>query len=657
MPGDEGSVDRGLPGASRPAAGSRRRRPRRRLVLLGLAFVAVVLGVWTAVTALVAADRLRTVRGDVARLTGDPGADRQALEARLETNLRTARSAADLLDQPGPRLVSLLPVIGRNVDAERSVAEASAAALEAGLRSSRATADLADGKGGIDLDHLRAAGTELAAVATTLQEPLAHLASVDVGWTLPAVQDGVREARDQLLGLDDRLRRGAAGLSGLSGVLGGDTRRTVLVGLMNNAELRGAGGLLSAYAIGSTENGNLTLRPFQDVNDVDDPPRSARRVASPADYHRAYGPYLADTTLWKNVTMSARGDHSAQVLARVAAASLGVQPDVVALCDVPAAAGIISATGPVTIEGQQVSGADLTRRLLVDAYGDGSLSEDKQKARRRALTSAATQAFARLRHDATATPALLHALLDAVAGRHLVVWSSRPDEEQHLVDAGLGGSIDAAGSDVALAVTNNLGDSPHLGNKLDYYVDRRMSVDVRLRHDEATVVQSLTLHNAAPEGLGPYVNGVAHPGEISELLSLDAAADATLTAFTRDGVPQDVSIDEADGAQRVTTVLQLSRGETTTYRLAYTLPVKDSRYRLLLVPQALARSAELHLHVSAVDATLGVVTGTDQPRDGEIDITQSWDSVHEITVPVHRLTGVRGALHAIADFWSHKVEL
>lgn len=630
------------------------RRRRWRLVVLGLVVVVIGLGVWTAISGLVAAHRLRAVRADIEQLTQQTALDRATLQRRLTADAATARSAGSLLGQVGPRIVGWLPVVGRNVDAERAVADASTVALQAGAVLARQTDGLDNGQGGVDVDRLRSAATALADASTRLRAPLRRLADQPVGWTLPPVGDGVRQARDRLLGLDTRLARGAAGLDALVGVLGGDGRRTVLVGLMNNAELRGAGGLLSAYAIGHTDAGRLALGHFRDVNTVAQPPHDARRVPSPPEFHRDYGPFLADTTLWKNVTMSPQASQSAQVLAAVAATSLRVRPDVVVLCDVPAAADLISATGPVTIQGQQVTGDELTKRLLVDAYGDGSLSRKKQIARRLALTSAATQAFDRLRHDATATPALLQALLDAVSGRHLVVWSDRTDEERRLEMAQLGGNVDATGKDVALVATNNLGDSPQHGNKLDYYVDRDLSVDVRLRPDEATVTQTLKLHNGAPPGLGPYVQGVAHPGEIRELLSLDAAAGATLTGFTRDGAAADVDVTRVDGAQRVTTVVQLPRGATTTYRLSYRLPVHDD-YRLLLVPQPLAKPAHLTLRISAASGALGVARGVDQPRDGVIRLAGPWDAMRDITVPVHPLSGLRGVLHTIAHFWTHKV--
>ncbi|MBV9097593.1 MAG: DUF4012 domain-containing protein [Frankiaceae bacterium] len=627
----------------------------RRALLLTFGVLAVVVVTWTVIAALKAASDLRAVRADVHRLTSGPTPDRTTLERALARDLHKAESARSLTSGVGPTIFGWVPILGRNITAERAVADASVQALRAGLTLSRVTKGLSTGHGGVDLERVRAAADALDATAVSLRPALRELRQQPVGWTLPPVGTGVRQARNQLLALGPEVTRAAAGLHALVGVLGGSGKRTITVVLMNNAELRGAGGLPSAYATGTVDNGALSLTPFQDVNTVAQPPATAVRVPAPPSYHEAYGPFLADTTLWKNTTMAADDPQTAQVLAAVSAVSLKVHPDVVVLCDVPAAAEVISATGPVEINGEPVTGDELTRRLMVDAYGNGSLSQDKQIARRKALDAAATEAFKRIKQDASATPALLKALVRAVDGRHLAVWSARPDEERGLVTAGIAGTTQAGGTDIAMAVANNLGDSPSTGNKLDYYVHRSMSVDVRLHATVAYVTQTLTLRNAAPAGLGPYVAGVKHPGDLSELVSMQVAASATLTSFTRDGVDAAVERTSADGGLRLTTELSLARGSSTTYRVTYSVPVRHGRYQLALLPQPLAAAATLHLHIRAIDADLGVVTGYSQPVGGVIDHTGPWDSAAYLTVPVHAYTGPKAWWHSFAHFWTHKV--
>ena len=627
---------------------------RRRIIGLLLLALAAAVVVWTVIAAERAAGDLRAARADVHRLSSGAAPDRVALERALNRDLIRVRDARAMLHQPGPIVFGWLPVIGRNINAERVVADASVSVVQAGLTLSQTTRGLSDGNGGVDLQHLRTAADALDAAWRRMAPALRRLARQPVAWTLPPVSDGMRQARNQLLDFGNTVDHAAVGLHALVGVLGGNGPRTVTVVLMNNAELRGAGGLPSAFATGTVANGHMQLSPFRDVNTVAQPPGAARRVAAPEEYRSAYGAYLADTTLWKNTTMSPQGPDTASVLAAVSAASLHVPADVVVLCDVPAAAAVISATGPVTVDGESVTGDELTRRLLVDAYGDGSLSPAKQQRRRQVLDDAASEAFSRIRQQASSTPALLQALARSVAGRHLVVWSSRPAEEAQLIAAGAAGAVRPQGGDLAMVTINNLGDSPLVGNKLDYYMHRSLTVDVRLHAHRAEVTQTLVLRNSAPTGLGPYVEGVRHPGDVRELLTMAAAPDATLESFTKDGQPADVQTGAADGGRAVTTLLELSRGATTTYQLSYSVPVRD-RYNLTLVPQPLAQPAELHLHISAVDSELGVVSGADQPRHSTIDDVGGWDSLQTVSIPVHSYGWPRSWLHAFAHFWTHKV--
>jgi hypothetical protein len=47
----------------------------------------------------------------------------------------------------------------------------------------------------------------------------------------------------------------------------------------------------------------------------------------------------------------------------------------------------------------------------------------------------------------------------------------------------------------------------------------------------------------------------------------------------------------------------------------------------------------------------------EQPAGGSIDLNGPWDTVQDLTIPVHGLGGVRGILHSIAHFWTHKVQV
>src|SRR5579872_6965764 len=93
-------------------------RVRRTLLVVVPVFLLVVV-IWTVVVALHAASELRAVRADVHRLTSGKAPDRTTLERHLEADLRRAQGAQASLSQVGPTVFGWIPVLGRNVDAER----------------------------------------------------------------------------------------------------------------------------------------------------------------------------------------------------------------------------------------------------------------------------------------------------------------------------------------------------------------------------------------------------------------------------------------------------------------------------------------------------------------------------------------------------------
>src|SRR5262249_28870910 len=161
----------------------------------------VLVVAWTVVVALRAASDLRAVRADIHRLTTGKAPDRTTLERHLDADLKRARAARDSLGELGPTVFGWVPVLGRNVDAERRGARASAAATHAGLTLSRAPRGLGDGHGGVDLARAQSPADALDATATALRPVLHDLATQSTGLTVPPVEAGMREARNQLLGL------------------------------------------------------------------------------------------------------------------------------------------------------------------------------------------------------------------------------------------------------------------------------------------------------------------------------------------------------------------------------------------------------------------------------------------------------------------------
>lgn len=617
-----------------------------RRLLGGVLVVLVVCLAWSLRSALVAKSELEKARADLITLREEPPQDRAELRRRLAADERRTTHARAVLGQLGPALVSRLPIIGRSIDAERRVAEAAEAAVAAALDIDNATRDLGS-TGRVDLVALQRAAVTLQARADQLRGPVRRLHEAPTSWVPGIVSRNVRSAQTQLGDVDTQLLKAAAAARALRGVLGGDGPRQVLVVLENNAELRGTGGLVSTFAQGTAQGGALRLQPFREVREVAADASTAIVVPSPADFARHYGPYRANTTLWRNTTMTPDAPTAAAVLAEIAARTTGVRPDVVLLLDVPGIAQIVDATKPILLEGKRLTGADVIRTLLVDAYV-GRTGDDAQNDRRRREQLAADAAFG----DLTAAPATLSlakALADAAAGRHLALWSARPAEQADLVLAGAAGAVNPQGSDLAMAVTNNLGDSPGVGNKLDYYIERRLAVEVEVGREHATVTQTLTLANNAPTGLTPYVEGVKRPGRILELVQMATGADARIVSFESGGIPVVADKWTEDGSRRLAFVTDLGRGQVASWTLRYEIPVVDGRYRLELLPQAIARPAALNLKVVFAAGASGVVQGT----TGDI---ANWDRSLRIVATLDRPGLLTRMRERLSRFWSEPVQ-
>lgn len=599
-----------------------------RWIGLGVGLAVVGMLAWGVIAGILARNRLDAVRADVATLVHSAGAEHD-VEVRLSRDLSAARDAVGQLNGWGPRFLGALPVVGRSMQAERVTAGAALSVLEAVQVLIRDTRGLGTA-GQVDLDQLRRLGSDLAAAARTTADPVRRLQALNLGLTPGFVRDDVGKVQDQLSGVPDQLRRAAAAASAMTDLLGGSGPRTLLIGLENNAELRGTGGLISALAVARADNGRLQVGRFRDVaTKVSESPEYARTVPAPPDYVRSYAGFLANTTLWRNVNFTPSVPEAAQVMARLAPLSLHVQPDGIVLLDVPAMAAIVTAAGEqVTLPGVgPVSGDELTYDLLVQTYGDATNNVKVQNRRRAALERAAGAVVGKVLSRAP-TPALLQALAEQVSGRHISVWSASAPAEAALSAAGAAGDVGSGGADLAMVTADNLGDSPGVGNKLDYYVQRRLSVRVVLGPGVAHVTQTLLLRNNAPADLGPYVAGRRHPGRLSELIGIAFAADARVTGFSIDGAPADGTALALGDAQQMLAPVFVERGASTTLVLSYDVPLSGPTYRMTMIPQPLVYPARLIVQVRGLPG----VTVVDPPAD----IDTPWTSVRALEVAAAR---------------------
>jgi hypothetical protein len=582
---------RGLPGSRRTWAGA----------LLALAGVLLA---WAGYAALQAREDLLAARAALTDVDTDDTSS-PALRAAVDAAAAHTARAADLLTAPGPSLVASVPLLGRSLAAQRDVAVAADALVQGGRRLLPLVEELDVDGGRLDPEALRRLSQAATAADRLAADSAEQLARTPLGLTPSTVGSAVEQARAELL-------PAAAGLRAAEGLLAGERSRTLVIGLMNNAEARGAGGYVASFAVARFEDGQVAVEGFRDVNTVAATPDEAVRVPASADFTRRWGPYLADTKLWKNVAMSPHAPDSAAVLCEVVRLRPAVDCDGAVLLDVRALAEVMSLSGPVQLGDEELAGPELVDALLIDAYADAEELGQAPAERRAGLLAAADAALADLLSARLTGVPALRLLGDLAAGRHLAVWSSVADEQADLLRAGAAGSADPEGADLSLVSLNQIS-----AGKLDVYLRRSLAVEVEVGPEQAVVEQRVVLELDHPPGLPAYVLGV-RGGRLDELVDLGLAADAREVSLLRDGVPEPFELVRGDrGSSRAAFVLSMRSPERVELVLRYSTPVTDGRYRLRLLPQPLARDAELRLRVGAAEGAR--LTEPDVVVDGPLD--------------------------------------
>lgn len=628
-----------------------------RAVLAALAVIAV----WTLVVLLTIRDDLEQAQNSLERArTAD---DAPSALSHLEAAERDLSRASGQLDQPGPVLAGSLPLLGRTVRAISRSADAALAVTQGGkavlVAAETGGPVLVDGR--VDLGRLQDIGRALESAAIGTRAPVAALRRQPLGLVPDAVAVPARAAQVELADVPADFASASAALRGLRDVLGAEGPQDLLVLLENNAELRGTGGIVTVFAQATAVDGTVDVRDFQDVEDVADRADSARVVPAPADYEALYGPYKANTTLWKNTNMSPDVPTSSRVMANVAAASTGRRPDVVLWLDVPAIAALLRATGPAELpDGTLLRAEDTVPTLLSTAYRDAPDTPAGQAQRRAALRGAADAVISRLLGDAAATtsPAsLARELLAAARGRHLALWSANPSTQADLRAAELDGGITAGDGDLSAFTVHNLGGGDADGNKLDFYGRRQTTVRAVVDRDAALVEQEVALRNTAPEsGLPLYVAGRVTPGVSNSLVTMALPPGAEVLASTRDGRPWPGSFSPAGDHVVLTDVVAIPPGATTTWRVRYRLPLEDGRYGLTLYPQPLAVDSGLLVEVRPADGLVLEPADGSRPEDG-LRLSGPFSAVTRVGAIAAHPPWPQRWQAAVRHFWNEPVRL
>lgn len=481
--------------------------------------------------------------------------DRATVSARLAAVQRETRAAKRLTSDPVWRVAARMPYAGRTlrtagglaaaVDdlAATTLPELDAASASLSLRSLRPSGDT------VALDRLAGARAPLASVRDSLASSEARVRALPSTGVVGAVADARDDFLAELASLHRSTTDAARAVELAPAMLGAEGKRRYFVAFLNNAEMRGSGGLLGAYGILEADRGTLRMRELGTNATLRETKTAA--AAMPADFTARYGRFASDR-VWLNANMSPHFPDASRVWTALWQATRRERLDGTIAIDPVGLAAILRVTGPAgDVTADNV--VDLTER---QAYQRFARDND---ARDRYLQQVARAAYLKVVSGSGDTVALVRALASAAGQRHLQVASEHPAEAALLADTPLAGVLPPAPDRPYLEVVAQNGG----GNKLDYYV--RRTVTYTRSGDEATV--EVRLRNEAPVGLPPYVTnrldlpGLVAPVKGQQRLYVSVYAGTALLGATLDGAEVALESETERGHAVFSTFLDVDPGK------------------------------------------------------------------------------------------------
>jgi uncharacterized protein DUF4012 len=517
------------------------------------------------------------------------------------------------------KIAGVMPFFGRPVHAIRHGVAAAGDVTSAALITQRAVTRLL-GDAARKPGSVRAADTPvyrggkldvklLEGLTQWLQEALTRLRAA--GRQIQAIPSipfipRVAEVREQAATDASRAihlaERMLSGVRLVPSFLGAQEKKTYLVALGNEADLRGPGGAPLAYAIVTADRGRFELVAGGGINDIRVDPRSLsphapRReidVPLPSDVawyidhiNEAY-PWIGTANFTPNYPLVA--EVWARMVSKVTGRSIDgvIQMDQTAVAQMLGPRRIRLASYPRPITGQNLVDVVSHDQYLLPLADQIAFPTELIKA-----------AWPRL-IDPGPLQTALSGIGQSLAQKRIQLWSSDPDLQRQLARLGWDGALRTGRGDYLSVVDNKL-----VANKVDYYSRLAIDYDVTIdRSGNAKAVLQVTLTNDSPPALPRIIaNPVGKGGYAVNralMLALVPRQAELVESVRASGFPDHIEA----GARVFARILEARPGKATTMRLEYsTAGVVDSSgagniYRLAIQHQPRITPADLRIRVT-----------------------------------------------------------
>ena len=571
---------------------NRRKRHRRRRIGIAMMIAGCVIllaGVWLVVTGLIARRELTTARSEVHTLRSEISSGDLAAARRTAADFAKHAHRAHLLTT-GPvwALAAGLPDGGEPLKTVRGVAASidvlGADALPQLVRASEGIdpANVRSADGTIDLARIAATVPALDHASATMATAAHRIDGLPRITWLHSIDTARSDVASQLASLRNQITSAAVAARVAPTMLGQDGPKRYFVAFQNEAEARGTGGLPGAFAIVQADHGKLRFIRFENDTTLDGV--AAANIDFGPAYHQLYDG-ANTTTDYRNSNLSPNFPYAAQVWVSMWQKYSGEHLDGAMALDPTALSYLLGVTGPATLADKSaVTAANVVALTQSTVYARFATDNDARRAYLLAIARAVSTKIIDTRGD---TSALVRAAAHAAGERRLLIWSADPAAESDLTKTSVGGAIPTTTAPyVGLSIVNDG------GNKLDYYLDRKITWQRSGCGSSRQSTVTITLTNNAPaSGLPAYViarsdirNYPVKPGDNRLEVSYLATTGATMSAVSIDGRPATSGIGFEHQHPLYTVDLELPRGTTRTIVLHLTEPGSNAAPIVLRQP-------------------------------------------------------------------------
>ena len=468
---------------------------------------------------------------------------------RLELVGDDLDDAISKLRHPWVAPVRLIPWVGRQLNATEQIAVAGREVVDAGEQALEAleTASLDD-----PVDALNEVSDELGSTTDRLRSIGVPSGKWLVGPVAAARQDLV----ENLLDATDEIARYEALVSGLSQLVSGNTH--YVVAAANTSEMGSASGMLLQVGTMRIDDGQVLISDFRSVEELGRP----SLVPIDDDIRLMWGS-LDPGHLWQYTShISSRASEVSRVTADMWLSDQGERMDGVLIISPVAMQILLEAAGVETVD---VAGVQLPVIAVTEFFALTQYEEvfDGQGERRESIAPVASAAVRALLDSEIEPRVLAAALIEAIDGRHLTLWSRDPAQQQRWQTALAAG--DPPQDSVKVAVLNAG------GNKLDRFLNVQANITTSAAAAGGSVVRiDVGLTNTATADLPSYVQGANAPGSYlghvvvnipNFAANVVAGGDRQLNASAPDGQTHSYAF-----------IIELDPGATANYFVEFEVP-------------------------------------------------------------------------------------